>query len=162
MLEELYHFLLSLTPFLGMNVHVWSIVVYSAFCLMAFYKISKYYNLIVSAILALLVGIIANDIYETIWTVFAQIPSKRAKFLKINKTVIILFSVELLTFFILYFTGHYIVLRPWYLSGGNAPDPHDWLWMINKGIGAWILYPLILNKKQRDVFKLKHGVKNKK
>lgn len=177
---DLYNFLLSTIPTLG-NIHVWSLVVYVAFCLVATYKISKYYNIVISAGLALLVGIIANDFYETVWTVFAQIPSRtvlipqyivvlscliivlffinrKAKFLKINKVFIILYFLEILSFIVLYLTGHYEVLRPWYISGGQTPDPHNWLWMINKSLGAWVLYPLILSKKQREL-KLKE-VKN--
>jgi hypothetical protein len=178
MFEEFYLFLLSTIPSLG-NIHVWSLVVYIAFCLVAFYKISKYYNIVISALLTLLVGIIANDFYETIWTAFAQIPSRtvlipqdmiilsslvvllfvvnrKTVFLRINKTFVILISLEILSFFVLYFTGHYEVLRPWFLSGGQTPDPHNWLWMINKGLGAFALYPLILSKEQRNL-RLKGG-----
>jgi hypothetical protein len=178
---DLYSFLLSTIPSFG-NVHVWSIIVYVAFCMVATYKISKYYNIFISAGLALLIGIIANDFYEIVWTAFVQIPSRtilipqyivvlsclvivlffinrKTKFLKINKVFIILYFLEIFSFCVLYLTGHYELLRPWYLSGGATTNPHNWLWMINKGLGAWVLYPLILNKKQREL-KLKEGKKN--
>jgi hypothetical protein len=173
---DLYSFLLSTIPSFG-NIHVWSIIVYVAFCIVATYKISRYYNVLISAGLALLIGIIANDFYETVWTAFAQIPSRtvlipqyiivlsclvillfvinrKVKFLKINKNFILLFSLEIFSFFVLYFTGHYEVLRPWYISGGQTTDPHNWLWMINKFLGAWAFYPLIMSRVERK-FKLK-------
>ena len=182
MFDEFYHFLLSTIPSFG-NIHVWSLVVYITFCLIATYKVSKYYNIVISGTIVLLIGIIANDFYETVWTIFVQIPSRtllipqyivilsiliilllivnrKIKVLKINTMFVLILSLEILSFFVLYFTGHYEILRPWYLSGGQTTDPHNWLWMINKGLGAFVLYPLILNKEQREL-KLK-AVKKKR
>ena len=169
MLNELYWFLLSNVHYGNIRFHVWSLLAYALFAFAVFYKLSKYIHPIYSFMIAFVISMIGNDVYETIWqyimwengvnSYFAQylivdvgmivlilVINKIFKVFKYNKWFLILLIVELYTFPILYYTGHYVILRQWMITGGLSPDPHNWIWMINKALSVWCLYPLIKSK----------------
>lgn len=170
MLDEIYKFLLSMV---GPNhFHVWSLIVYATFCLFVFIKLVRYIHPIYAFMLAYVVGMLGNNLYESLWqyimyetsinSYFIQyiivdigliilliVSNKIFKFAHINKWFIILGIIELSTFYFLGITGHYSALRIWIANGyQGSVDPHNWLWMINKALGVWFLYPLILSKEQ--------------
>jgi hypothetical protein len=170
MLEEIYKFLLSM---IGPNhFHVWSLIVYATFCLFVFIKLVKYIHPIYAFMLSYVIGMLGNNLYESLWQYIMYENGINSyfmqyivvdigiiilliacnyvfKFIHINKWVIILCVLELTTFYLLAVTGHYDALRVWIQNGYQGPvDPHNWLWMINKALGVWFLYPLVLSKEQ--------------
>lgn len=169
----IYNLLLLEVHIGGYQLHVWSFVTYAVFCGVAFYKISRYVNIIYALMLAYLLGSFGNDLYESIWQYMTYETSINSyfmqyivvviglflalvvcnymfKFIHLTKLSIVLYLIELSTFYIFTFTGYYPMVRAWLASGMITANPHDWLWMINKGLGVWFLYPMILNKKQHE------------
>jgi hypothetical protein len=156
------------------HTHVWSLIVYAVFCAVVFFKLVKYLHPIYAFMIAYVIGSVGNDLYESLWQYIMYETSINSyfmqyiivdigliillivfnyffKFLYINKWVIILGFIELSTFYFLGITGHYTALRIWIANGYHGPvDPHNLLWMLNKALGVWWLYPLVLNKKQHE------------
>jgi len=116
-----------------------------------------------------MIAMIGNDIYETIWqyimwenginSYFMQyiivdigmligifVVNYKFKVFKYNDLFPVLLTIELLSFAVLSYTGHYVLLRQWMITGGLSPDPHNWIWMINKALSVWCMYPLIRSK----------------
>lgn len=172
MLDQLYLFLLSMIgPY---HFHVWSLIVYVAFCAVIFFKLVRYIHPIYAFMLAYVLGMLGNNLYESLWqyimyevnvnSYFLQYIivdigliilliacNHKFKFIHLSKWLIILALFELLTFYFLGITGHYIALRVWIANGYKGPvDPHNLLWMINKMFGVWFLYPLVLSKEQHE------------
>ena len=169
MLNELYLFLLSNIYVGNVRFHAWSLLAYALFCFAVFYKISRYTHPIYSFTITFMIAMAGNDIYETLWqyimwenginSYFMQylivdvgmiigllVVNYKFKIFKYNNFFLILLSIELLSFAVLSVTGHYDALRLWFTSGGLTPDPHNWIWMINKALSVWCMYPLIKSK----------------
>ena len=169
----IYNLLLLEISIGGYNLHVWSLVTYVSFCGVAFYKISRYTNIIYAIMLAYVLGAFGNDLYESIWQyttyetninsyfmqyiivviglfIFVIASNYIFKYLHLSKWSILLYGIEIITFYAFTFTGYYPLVRAWIASGMTTQNPHDWLWMINKALGVWFLYPLINNKKQHE------------
>jgi len=93
-------------------------------------------------------GYFRNTKYLPITSVFIIIlvlANWKLKIFNFKKISIILLSIEILSFVVLSYTGHYIALRLW-MPDRTAFDPHNWIWMINKALGVWYIYPSILGK----------------
>jgi hypothetical protein len=173
-LDDIFKFLISMV---GPNhTHVWSLLVYAAFCLLVFVKLVRYLHPIYAFMIAYVIGMVGNNVYESLWqyimyetginsyfmqyivvdiglVVLLLVANYKFKCLRLNKWVIILGVIELSTFYFLAVTGHYDALRIW-IANGYQPseiiqtDPHNLLWMLNKALGVWFLYPLVLSKEQ--------------
>ena len=169
MLNELYWFLLSNIHIGNIRFHAWSLLAYALFAFAVFYKLSRYIHPIYSFTITFMIAMIGNDIYETIWqyimwenginSYFMQyiivdvgmligifVVNYKFKVFKYNDLFPVLVTIELLSFAVLSYTGHYIMLRQWMITGGLSPDPHNWIWMINKALSVWCIYPLIKSK----------------
>ena len=164
-LLDLYNLLLLNIELFYFPMHVWSLVVYVFFMLFTFLKLIKHINPFFSAGISFLIALICNNLYETIWWFMMDGYFRNTKYLPITsvfiiilvlanwklkifnfkKISIILLSIEILSFVVLSYTGHYIALRLW-MPDRTAFDPHNWIWMINKALGVWYIYPSILGK----------------
>jgi hypothetical protein len=71
--------------------------------------------------------------------------NKRFVLFKLKKITIVLGIIEVLSFLVLLYTGHYVLLREWLFTDITF-DPHNWIWMINKALGVWYIYPSISGK----------------
>lgn len=174
MLNEFYWFLLRNVHYGNIKFHIWSILVYALFFFVVFYKITRYTHPIYSFMITFIISMIGNDVYETLWqyimwetginSYFAQylivdvgmiilifFINKIFKVFKFSKLFLILLGVELLSFAALFYTGHYVLLRQWIMSGEITTDPHNWIWMINKALSVWAIYPLIKSKEEHNV-----------
>jgi hypothetical protein len=89
-----------------------------------------------------------NLFYCVVIVVFLSILyflNKRFVLFKLKRITIILGIIEVLSFLVLLYTGHYVLLREW-LFTDTTIDPHNWIWMINKALGVWYIYPSIIGK----------------
>ena len=148
-------------------MHVWSLVVYVFFMLFTFLKLIKHINPFYSAGISFLIALVCSNVYEGIWDYmmytyitdesFRFVPitliyiiiliiiNRKIRIFNFKKISIILLSIEILSFIVLSYTGHYVALRLW-MPDRTAFDPHNWIWMINKALGVWYIYPSILGK----------------
>ena len=163
-LLDLYNLLLLNINIYGFQMHIWSLVVYSSFVFFTFLKIKTHTSLIRGIVLSFFIGLTCNNLYETVWflmtfhkinlyyciidVIFIFILyflNKRFGLFKLKRITIVLASIEVLSFLVLLYTGHYVFLREW-LFTDTTFDPHNWIWMINKALGVGYIYPSIRTK----------------
>lgn len=164
--NDIYMFLLSYVQ-IGVNKHhIWSFIVYGIFGLMVFRKVFGRTDLpVYSAVMTLFALGISNSFYEMFWqyltwgepsnmllaliaftgTALALIVYNRSE-IRWNSKAIWIFGLMVATFMFMYQRGDYIGMRLWYNTHYLSPDPHDWVWMLNKTLGAFVVYPLIKGK----------------
>ena len=162
---DLYNFLLLNIEIFYIPMHVWSLVTYVLFMFFTFLKLIKHSNPFFSAGISFLIALICNNLYETIWWLMMDgffrntkylpitcvyitilfIANWKLKIFEFKKISILLLSIEILSFIVLLYTGHYVALRVW-MPDRTAFDPHNWIWMINKALGVWYIYPSIIGK----------------
>jgi hypothetical protein len=173
-LNDIYYFLLSTIYVGNYKFHAWSFIVYGLFMFFVLLKLIRYIHPIYSLMIAFTLSMIGNDVYETLWqyimwetginSYFIQYIvvdagmiimilaiNREFKFFKFNKMFVILLLIEYLSFGVLAYTGHYVAMRIWFTSNFTSPDPHNWIWMINKALSVWMLYPLVKTKEKKTV-----------
>lgn len=153
-----------MTNIYGFQMHVWSLVVYSTFVVFTFLKIRTHIGMIRSVFLSFFIGLICNNIYETTWffmmtnkinlyyfivtiiliLIFYTF-SRKINIFELRNITLFLLGVEIMSFIVLSYTNHYVFLRVW-LFDRTAYNPHNWIWMINKLLGVWYIYPSITAK----------------
>ena len=161
---DLYIFLLLNINIYGFQMHVWSLVVYSSFVALTFLKIRTHTGIIRAIVLSFFVGLICNDTYESTWffmmtnkinlyyfivtvilIIIFYVLSRKLDMFELKRITLVLLFIEILSFFVLSYTDHYVFLRVW-MFDRTAFDPHNWIWMINKALGVWYIYPSIITK----------------
>lgn len=165
--NDIYMFLLSYVQ-IGVNKHhIWSFIVYGIFGLMVFRKVYGRSKLpVYSAVMTMLCLGVANSFYEIFWqtltwgepsnmllsviafvgTALALLVYNRTE-VRWKSTALWIFLMMIATFMYMNQRGDYVVMREWYNSFYMSRDPHDWVWMLNKTIGAFVIYPLIKGEK---------------
>ena len=167
LLNDLYIWCLSYIQ-IGINKHhIWSFIVYGIFALMVLNKVYRRTKQpVYSTVMTLMMMGVANSFYEMYWqyltwasptnmvlsvTSFTGITVALAVYnrteVKWNSKALLIYAVMMATFTMMYIRGDYEAIRQWYLTKYTTIDPHDWLWMINKTAGAFVLYPLVKGEK---------------
>jgi hypothetical protein len=162
-------FLLGSISIGHVKFHTWSALVFGLFFIFTFLKVVGYVHPIYAFMITFVITEFGNNIYETLWQYIVWENGINSYFLqylivdfgfiillfalnyifkifKYSNYFFIVLFIEGISFIVLSYTGHYIAMRLWYVSNFTSPDPHNWIWMINKALGVWFLYPIIKSK----------------
>jgi len=140
----------------GVRVHLWSLIAMvttffiGCYLLRRIKKIPLIYNILISTVIVQF----GNHSYEMIWiTIIGHNPiayilsmcfilfillllNYKFRFFSFKPVFVYLVIIQIIVYLILYLSGHYKAIKLWMYSGG--PDPHNYLWLLNKGLGFWI------------------------
>lgn len=136
----------------GIPVHEWSLIVLVSTFLIAFYLLKKlkFLNRLVVSSALYVFGVHS---YEACWIfllgnnpiiyIFTSLfllliilyYNIKGKFLCINKIFLLLLCLHIVIFLFQFYFGWFEAVKLW--IEGNGSDPHNWIWLINKGLGNW-------------------------
>lgn len=148
----------------GIKIHLWTVIVIVVAVLIPLYLLRKI-DIIHRLLIILTLGVFSKSVLESAYLVGLGIfpildllfvvgifpviflLNRKFCFLQLNKGFILLSIVQASVLLLMWYTGFFQALDKWMCQHG--PDPHNWMWLITRGLGFWLWFSLIkINKEE--------------